>query len=167
MEMSTSMTDREFEVMIFENQALIIKICSIYTSTDSDREDLFQEIVINLWNGINRFQGKSKLSTWIYRVGLNTAISRSRKVKTDKLQYTDSIPEQQWIPDENHEQEIMALYKAIDLLNPTEKAIVILYLEDKSYEEISEIVGISKSNISVKLVRLKRKLEQLMRPKQG
>lgn len=164
--MSKSITDREFEMMIFENQPLILKICSIYASNEVDREDLFQEIVINLWQGIKGFEGKSKLSTWIYRVGLNTAISKARKMKRNVLQYTQSLPDREWVVDSTQEHEVEALYKAIEFLKPTEKAIVLLYLENKSYEEISEIVGIGKSNVSVKLVRLKKKLEQLMKPKQ-
>ncbi|WP_420388595.1 RNA polymerase sigma factor [Roseivirga sp.] len=164
--MAKQITDREFEVIIYENQPLILKICSLYTSTESDKEDLFQEIVINLWKGIHGFKGNSQLSTWIYKVGLNTAISRSRKQKKNKLFYTAAVPDIAGPQSDPYNDQIRALYQAIDKLKPAEKAIVLLYLEDKSYEEISEIVGISKSNVSVKLVRLKRKLEKLIKPKQ-
>ena len=163
--MSKSISDTEFETLIFENQSLIHKICGIYASTEVDQQDLFQEIIINLWQGIEGFEGKSKISTWIYRVGLNTAISKARKSKRNVLQYTQNLPEREWQADTDHEREITVLYQAIDQLKPSEKAIILLYLESKSYEEISEIVGISKSNVSVKLVRLKKKLEQLMKPK--
>lgn len=155
----------EFEKVIFENQALIISVCNVYKSSQTDRDDLFQEIVLNLWKGRDSFKGNAKLSTWIYRVSLNTAISKTRKRKRNPVFYTDSIPE---MPQTGEESAVMdhrlkALYHGISKLKPIEKAIVLLYLEEKTYEEIAEIIGISKTNVSVRLVRLKRKLEKMMK----
>lgn len=164
--MPVSLSDREFEILVWENQDLIFKICSVYTHSKADQDDLFQEITINLWKGIGSFKGHSKLSTWIYRVGLNTAINRARKQKKNPIVYREAVPESEYSEsDEAHKELLVStLYRGIDQLKPVEKAIVLLYLEEKSYEEIAEIMGMSKSNVSVKLVRLKRKLEKIMKP---
>ncbi|MBC5995044.1 sigma-70 family RNA polymerase sigma factor [Pontibacter sp. SD6] len=123
--------------------------------------------MVNLWKGLQSFKHASKLSTWIYRVSLNTAISKCKKASKSQLVYTDDVPEVA-AGDTDHEAEhslsIKALYKGIDKLKPIEKAIILLYLEEKSYQEIADIIGLSKENISVKLVRIKKKLEHYLKP---
>lgn len=155
-------TEKQFEKDIRENELLIHKVCRIYAYTAADREDLFQEIVIQLWRGYPKFKGESKFSTWLYRVALNTAISGLRKKKTFiETREPAQLPEQ--IHDENRgqEEELLQLRKAIEQLNQVEKAIVMLYMEDKSYEEMEEILGMSNGNLRVKMNRIKEKLRQL------
>lgn len=134
----------------------------MYAYTAADREDLFQEIVIQLWNAYPKFRGESKFSTWLYRVALNTAITGLRKKKNFiESREPAQLPEE--ITDENtgREDELLQLHQAIGQLNQVEKAIVVLYMEDKSYEEMEEIMGMSQGNLRVKMNRIKEKLRQL------
>jgi len=154
--------EKQFEKHIRENELLIHKVCRIYAYTSADREDLFQEIVIQLWNAYPNFKGESKFSTWLYRVALNTAITGLRKRKKFIESWEPAeLPEQ--IIDENagHKEELRRLHKAIDQLNQVEKAIVMLYMEDKPYEEMEEILGLSQGNLRVKMNRIREKLRQL------
>ena len=165
--MEHKFSETEFEKLVYDNQELIIKVCNIYCHNQPDKDDLFQDIIINLWKGLPSFKGNSKLSTWIYRVSLNTAISGFRKKKKDRFIDIEDIPDSEAVSHDNNpdnELRIKALHLGINKLKPVEKAIVLLYLEDKSYDEISEIIGISKKNVSVRLVRLKRKLEKIIKP---
>ena len=166
--MSDKISESEFGKVIYNNQGLIMKVCNIYCRNQSDRDDLFQDITINLWNGLPSFKGNSKLSTWIYRVSLNTAISKFRKKRRMEFVGFDTVPE---LKDDSvnemetdKENSIKALYYGISKLNPVEKAVILLYLEEKTYDEIADIIGISKSNVSVRLVRVKRKLETIIKP---
>ena len=166
--MPDKITEAEFGKLIYDNQELIIKVCSIYCHNQHDIDDLFQDIAINLWKGLSSFKGNSKLSTWIYRVSINTAISKFRKKRKLKFVGFDNVTELKdtYVQEQEMDKEnrIKALYSGIERLNPVEKAIILLYLEDKSYDEIADIVGISKSNVSVRLVRVKRKLESIVKP---
>ena len=130
-------------------------------SNDSDEvNDLFQEVLINLWSGIEQFRGESKVDTWIYRVSLNTCISWERKKKlrsTVPLTMDINLFEDK---DEDTRQ-IQMLYKRIHQLKPFDRAIVLLWLENMSYEEIAAIVGITVKNVSVRLYRIKEQLKQM------
>lgn len=153
---------KEFTKLLKENQGIVYKICQIYFYNRLDKEDYFQEIVIELWKAFPNFKGQSKFSTWMYRVSLNTAIDLLRKEKTQpKLIKFDQ--QELHIP-ENSTKEISdkqeKLYRAINLLSEIEKAIIILYLEDYSYKEISEIVGISETYTGVKINRIKTELQK-------
>ena len=156
--------EREFSTLINENQGLIIKVSRLYTNTLEDEEDLFQEIVLQLWRSYDTFKGQSKISTWMYRVALNTAITIFRKKKkspeTDELQdfHQGTILEED---DEKHQQ-ISALYRNIKLLPKIERAIVTMYLDDLPYRDIAENLGISEVNARVKMNRLKKVLKELM-----
>jgi len=155
----------EFLKLISENKGIIYKICNVYANNGDDKDDLKQEIILQLWKSYPRFQGKSKFSTWMYRIAFNTAITNIRKSKRhpiiEALSGTEhNVSEKEDIDYFNGE--INHLYKAIGKLKDVEKAIVMLYLEERSYKEIGEIVGISEKNVSVKLVRLKEKLKKLM-----
>jgi RNA polymerase sigma-70 factor (ECF subfamily) len=157
-------TAKEFEVRIKENESLLYKVCRVYTVMKADREDLFQEIVIQLWKAYPNFKGASKFSTWLYRVAINTAITGLRKKKSIEVSYEPSkLPLH--IVDENlnreAEEKLKQLYDAVDELNDVDKAIVILYMEDRTYEEMEEILGISQGNLRVKMNRIKEKLRQL------
>ncbi len=164
--MPRQITEKDFEMLIVEHQTLILKVCDVYCHNEADKKELFQDIVIHLWKGLPSFKGQSKLSTWIYRVSLNTAISWVRKKKRNRLIFPEKIPE---LPvssssEGTDQTRIQALYRAIDQLKTIEKAIILLYLEERSYSEIAEIMGISEKNVSVRLVRMKKKLEKLLRP---
>lgn len=161
--MEKQKTNRKaFSKLIKENQRIIHKITMVYENGWADREDLFQEICLQLWLSYPNFREEAKFSTWMYRVALNTAISSVRKEKKkppfEPLRESEGITE-----DSSDEKEkIKLLYRAISKLNRIDKAIILLWLEEKNYEEIAAIMGISKTNVSVKLVRIKRKLEELV-----
>ena len=154
--------EKQFEQHIRENELLIHKVCRMYAYTNADKEDLFQEIVIQLWNAYPKFKGQSKFSTWLYRVALNTAITGLRK----KKKFIESreparLPERMNDENTGREEELVQLHKAIGQLNQVEKAIVMLYMEDRSYDEMEEILGMNQGNLRVKMNRIKEKLRQL------
>lgn len=151
--------------LISDNQGIIYKICNVYSNSHEDRNDLKQEIILQLWKSYHSFQGKSKFSTWMYRIAFNTAVTNIRKSKRHPIIEALSGTEQNFSEKEEIDylnEDINHLYQAISKLKDVEKAIVMLYLEEKSYKEIGEIIGISEKNVSVKLVRLKEKLKKLM-----
>ena len=159
------MTQEEFVRQVEANEGIIQKICRLYGHTQPDREDLFQEIIVQLWKSVPKFQGQSKFSTWVYRVALNTAISDFRRKKrslpvseadVDSLEISSGPGD-----DIEKEGQVNALYAAIRQLTEIDKAIVMLYFENKSYEEMEDILGISANNLRVKMNRIKEKLRQL------
>jgi RNA polymerase sigma-70 factor (ECF subfamily) len=149
------------------NQNIVHKICRIYTTNSNDHNDLFQEITIQVWKNYSKFRGDAKFSTWMYRVALNTAISLYRKstksVKTQDI--SDIAYKIKAIDyDDTEEKQLKALYNAIQKLNDIDKALVFLYLENKSYRDISETLGISEVNARVKMNRAKDKLKKILNP---
>lgn len=155
-------TKKEFSELIEKNQAIVHKITMVYANGRADREDLFQEICLQLWKAYPNFREEAKFSTWMYRVALNTAISNVRKEK-HKITF-EPLRETDRITDENmdEKEKVKWLYRAISKLNRIDKAIILLWLEEKNYDEIASIMGTSKTNISVKLVRIRRKLEEIV-----
>lgn len=154
----------EIVKLIQQHQALLHKVCHVYCDQEQDREDLFQEIVIQIWKAYPGFRGDSKFTTWIYRIALNTAISGVRKAqRAVPIVYPELAPAniQDEQADKEKEQLIQFLYKAIEQLGAIGKAIVMLYLDDKSYEEMEEIMGINQNNLRVKMNRIKEKLRKL------
>jgi RNA polymerase sigma factor (sigma-70 family) len=156
--------EHQFEKQISEHARLLHKVCHLYAYSDADREDLFQEIVLQLWQAYPKFEGKAKFSTWLYRVAINTAITGLRKKKDFVTSYEPAnLPAN--ISDDNSshgtEERLQQLYKAIGQLNEVERAIVMLYMEERSYEEMEEILGISNSTLRVKMNRIKEKLRHL------
>jgi RNA polymerase sigma-70 factor (ECF subfamily) len=154
----------EFLKLISEHQDLIRKVAAIYHKNRADQEDAFQEIVVNLWQAYPTFRGESKISTWMYRVALNTVISGFRKAsnriqknRTD-IQITDEVLD---ASDEDLTEEIACLYQAIDYLSKIEKAIIMLYMEEKTYDDIAEIMGMTRTNVGVKINRIKKKLKKI------
>ena len=127
-----------------------------------DKEDLFQQVTLQAWKAYHKFRGDSKFSTWLYRVALNTAITFFRKEKQQSfIDSVSEIPDKQVYSDKEHiEEQTRAMYLAIGELSKIEKAIVMLYLEDYSYAEISDIIGITANNIAVKMNRIKGKLRE-------
>jgi len=151
--------------IVTNNQGIIHKVCSIYCDTLEDREDLFQEIVAQLWRSYPTFRSESKVSTWMYRVALNTAITHFKKSKRrpDRSQYDNSLLQiEDDCYDETFDEQVKLLHSAIAKLTGIEKSIILLYLEDKPYEEIAEIIGITQNYVRVKMNRIKGKLKKLM-----
>jgi len=156
------MPDQEYFVeLIKENQGILYKISSLYTNNEADRQDLRQEMIYQLWRSFDSFSGKSKISTWIYRVALNTALLF---VKKDKRKGTAITLDEGQLPlidtvDNVMEERIKLLYKTIRKLTDVERAIILLYLEGKKYEEIAEITGFTPTNIGTRIGRIKIKLK--------
>jgi RNA polymerase sigma factor (sigma-70 family) len=150
-----------FSAEIVRHRAIILKISRIYGKENGDADDLYQEIVLNAWTSYPGFEGRSKFSTWLYRVALNTALYQNRKNKfAGKLTGLEVI-ENTGSDDPENEKRTM-LYTAIGQLDPIEKSIIILYLDDLSYREISEVTGLTETNIGVKLNRIKIKIKTLL-----
>ncbi len=157
--------EKEFVQIISQNQGIIHKVCSIYCDSEEDRRDLFQEILAQLWKSFLSFRNEAKFTTWMYRVALNTAITSFKKDKRKPDQSNLEIENFQLAVEEyDHETEeqIKLLYKAIANLSGIEKSIVLLYLENKKYEEIAEITGITQNYVRVKMNRIKKKLKKYM-----
>jgi len=157
--------EKEFLQIITENQGIIHKVCSIYCDLEEDRRDLFQEILVQLWKSYPSFRNESKFSTWMYRVALNTAITSFKKDKRqpDKsgISYENlQLAEEMY--DTRTEDQIRMLNNAVVQLTGIEKSIILLFLEDKKYEEIAEITGITQNYVRVKINRIKKKLKLLM-----
>ena len=156
-------TATDFTALIEENKRLIFKICNSYCRNVADREDLAQEIIFQLWKSWGSFNSSVKLSTWMYRIALNVAISFYRKEKrtTNTILLADHLIE---IIDENLEEGLQtnlnALKQFINELKPLDKALMILYLEEKSHREMAEIIGISSTNVATKIGRIKEQLKQ-------
>lgn len=157
-------TDKDFEQLVRENTAILNKICRVYTNSEEDFDDYYQEVTIQLWSSFQNFRGDSQVSTWVYRVAINTCLGLLRKEKrripTDELHDRHEISEsnEQAILDE----QLQKLYRAIKKLKEVDRAIILLHLEDKSYKEVAEIMGISLSNVGVKISRIKTQLKQLI-----
>lgn len=160
--MKQKQNKKVFSELIQKNQGIIHKITRVYENARTDREDLFQEICLQLWKSYPNYREEAQFSTWMYRVALNTAISNVRKGKNsfsfEALRETDQVSEES----SGEKERVNFLYRAISKLNRIDKAIILLWLEEKNYEEIAAIMGTSKNNVSVKLVRVKRKLEELV-----
>lgn len=163
-------SEATFERLIVENQQMIHKICNIYGRDEADKEDLFQEITLQLWRSFESFQEKSKFSTWLYRVALNTAITQKRK--QNRHPQSTSLSDQEFqVPDssaeESNEEDLKQLRWAMQQLKSIDRAIIFLYLEEKSYQEIADIIGITTKNVGVKIVRIKAKLLSIMKSNHG
>lgn len=151
----------QFINTIKENEGIIYKITSVYTNSQEDQKDLYQEIVYQLWKSFESFKGKSKFSTWIYRVAINTSIAHINKGKKRVHQVSMdfrllTIPDEQ---DTLLAERLSTLYAHIKLLNAIEKGLILLFLEGRSYEEIAAITGFSKTNVGTRLGRIKNKLK--------
>jgi RNA polymerase sigma-70 factor (ECF subfamily) len=156
-----------FLAEIEKHRKIIYKVCHLYTDTDTDFSDLYQEIVLHLWKGFANFQGKSKISTWIYKVAINTAIYKLRQDKI-KIPFDPLKQDHYDIPDVNdrEEKEKMEMLKnLIGQLTEIEKAIITLHLDEYSYNDISDIIGITKTNVATKVHRIKKKLSLMLNSK--
>jgi RNA polymerase sigma-70 factor (ECF subfamily) len=161
----TEAQEKSFITLIKEHQGLIHKVCILYETDKEARNDLFQEIVLQLWKSFPTFRGDSKITTWMYRIALNTAISGlrklGRKIKTEGLDDhhfnisdTDS---------DNREDDLQKLQWAIRQLSEIERAMVMMALDEIPYEEIAETIGITQNNVRVRMNRIREKLRNLIR----
>jgi RNA polymerase sigma factor (sigma-70 family) len=153
-----NMNKEDFIIALQTNQGIIRKVANSYCKNVSDRDDLIQEITIHLWKSWNKYNGEFKLSTWIYRISLNVAISFYRK-NYKKNSLHDSIQEENVFLDDGEDidlkDNIKALYHFISELDELNKALMLLYLDNYAYEEIAETLGISKTNVATKISRIK------------
>ncbi len=162
--------EKKFINLIDEHQGLIHKVCIMYESDRDQRNDLFQEIVLQLWKSFPTFRGESKITTWMYRIALNTAISgyrkRTRKVPTEDLHETHfNISEQSG--GSEGEENVLRLQQAIRRLSEIERAMIMMALEEIPYEEIAETIGITQNNVRVRMNRIREKLKKLMSAEDG
>jgi len=158
------MDKEKFIAIIKEHQALIYKVCCSYCQDADSRNDLQQDILLQLWGALNKYDGSTKMTTWVYRIALNTAISfyrKNKKHQEKKISLDDgviiSLPSIE--ADYQHKESIAILYQFINKLNDFDKALILLYLDDYKYEEIAEILGISKTNVATKISRIKQILK--------
>lgn len=151
--------ETKFAEMVREHKSIIFTACYMFSKDQDEVNDLFQEVLINLWKGMESFRGESDIKTWIYRVSLNTCISSERKKKRNTLPLDMDV---NLYEDRDEDTlQIKMLYRRINKLGFFDRAIVLLWLENLSYEEIAAIVGISVKNVSVRLVRIKEQLKNM------
>lgn len=156
----------DFGQLIDENKGTIQKVCRVYTDSREDFLDVYQEVCLQLWKSHESFRGDSSLSTWIYRVAINTCIGQLRKRKKEpnhhSLQPHHDIRQED---DNERREKLDQLYGAIRSLKETDRALILLYLEDKSYKEITEILGMTMSNVGVRINRIKGQLKEMINGK--
>lgn len=153
-------TEQQFSQLVNDNRSTIYSVCYMFSNDADEVADLFQEVLVKLWNGYESFQGKSDIKTWIYRVTFNTCITIDRKKRRNKkaelsmdVDYFDS--------QEQSTAQVRMLHDRIARLQPLDRAIILLWLEQISYDEIGEIVGISAKNVSVRLARIRVQLKNM------
>lgn len=150
-------SQKEFERLVKDNEQAIYSICYLYSRDEEEARDLKQDTLINLWNGLPKFRGDSSIRTWVTRIAINTCISFKRKKKVETVS-NDYLPQ---VADTTKEasNQIKLLHSRMQKLDYLDRAIVLLWLEDMSYDEIGAIVGMDAKNIGVRLVRIKNKLK--------
>lgn len=148
-----------FEEIVTKYKSIIVKVCFLYAG-EEEFDDYYQEVLIQLWRSLPKFRGESEISTWIYRISLNTCITFIRRdSKMRKIPLSQELDF--WTNDVESKMQVRELYQLINQLNKLEKAMILLWLEEKSYEDIAAITGLSRSNVAVKLSRIKEKLKKM------
>ena len=160
--METKQLENEFLDMITAQNRTIYKVCYIYAKNQDDLNDLFQETVLNLWKSYPRYRGDSKLTTWVYRIAMNTCITFLRRSNTrpKTIPITSDVIRRQ-TDDDGTAGQLQELYNRINQLGKLERALILLWLEERSYQEMADILGISKANVAVRLNRVKEKLKKM------
>lgn len=159
---TTSQNEKDFLALLETHKRIIYKVCYMYTTDTVQLDDLYQETVLNLWKAFPSFRRDSSSATWIYRISLNTCISSRRKSRREVQAIT--LPVNMEISDENdgnRKAQLTELYRLIHTLGPLERALILLWLEERSYEEIAQIIGLTKTNVGVRLNRIKEKLKNM------
>lgn len=158
--MDTHELEKQFIAFVQEYRQVIYKVCYIYATDADNLSDLYQEVVINLWKSFPRFRGECKASTWVYRIALNTCISFMRKSNSRPTIIPITVDlEYAFAEEESKTTQLRELYRMINRLGKLERALILLWLEERSYQEIADITGISKNNVAVKLNRIREKLK--------
>ena len=153
--------ENEFTDIVKRYKNTIYTVCYLFSKDNDEVNDLFQETLVNLWQGFGSFQGKCDLKTWIWRVSLNTCLTFERKKKRRVETIPLSMDINLFTDTDDDTRQIQQLYRRINQLGVVDKAIILLWLENMSYEEIGQIIGISTKNVSVKLVRIKDQLKKM------
>ena len=166
---STPADEHKFLELVNENRNRILRVCRVYSWHSADQDDLYQEILFQIWRSLPALKEQQFANTWLYRVAINTAISfvRKRASRSDRIVHFEPADltrtiESRQTPEEDNDDRMAGLYTAIFKLDPLEKALVTLFLEDFTYEQIAEATGISANNVGVMLHRAKKKLSCLM-----
>ncbi|WP_288149334.1 sigma-70 family RNA polymerase sigma factor [Bacteroides acidifaciens] len=159
---ANNLIEQEFLSVIREYERVIYKVCYLYATPNAPLNVLYQDVILNLWKAFPKFRKECKISTWIYRIALNTCISFYRKEKNvpEIVSLTGEIDRTVETHDPLNEM-LRQLYRMINQLGQLDKSIILLYLEDKSYEEIAEITGLTVTNVATKLSRIKDKLKRM------
>ena len=156
--------EKQFLEMIAMHKFTIHKVSRLYRDSTEDREDLFQEIVLQLWQSFPKFEGKSKESTWIYRIALNTAMACYRKRRII-LSFTERLPDKEDsnidCDDREREEQLFMILKK---LNEADRALLALYFEDFDYREMAEITGLTENHVAVKMGRIRSRLKKIINP---
>jgi RNA polymerase sigma-70 factor (ECF subfamily) len=154
-------TEANFRKLLNEHKSTIYSVCYMFSKDQDEVEDLFQETLINLWNGLDKFEGRSGTGTWVWRIALNTCINSDRK----KKKRVDTVPltfDTDFRDDNSVEnRQVRLLHQRISRLQPFDRAIVLLWLENMSYDDIAAIVGISTKAVGVRLVRIREQLKNM------
>jgi len=167
--MTTAELQGRFQILVEEHRKILYKVCNSYCRNRDDREDLAQEIIVQLWRSFGSFDERYRFSTWMYRIALNVAISfyrrestRTRHVLSDNERVLEAVDERARPPDE-----LQLLYQFIDGLDALNKALVMLYLDGNSYAEVAEVLGISETNVATKINRLRKTMQENMKEHSG
>jgi RNA polymerase sigma-70 factor (ECF subfamily) len=153
--------EKQFAQTVAEHKSTIYTVCYMFSQDADEVNDLFQEVLVNLWKGFESFEHRSDIRTWIYRVALNTCISIDRKKKRRSSEVRLTMDINLFEDRDEDTKQVDMLHKRISKLQPFDRAIVLLWLENLSYEEIGQIVGISTKNVSVRLFRIREQLKNM------
>jgi len=153
--------EEEFISLIKQYERVIYNVCTFYVSETSPLEDLYQEVVLNIWKAFSNFRNESQKSTWIYRIALNTCVSDLRRTAKLRQNVPLSFSEHLVYEQDTKSDEIQELYSLIFKLNKIERSIILLWLEEKSYQEIADVTGFSTANVAMRLKRTKEKLKNM------
>jgi RNA polymerase sigma-70 factor (ECF subfamily) len=154
-------SEKQFAQTVKEHRSTIYTVCYMFSQDADEVEDLFQEVLVNLWKGFEGFEQRANIKTWIYRVALNTCISQDRKKKRRSSEVHMTMDINLFEDNDEETRQVDMLHKRISRLQPFDRAIVLLWLENLPYEEIGQIVGITTKNVSVRLHRIREQLKQM------
>ncbi len=153
-----------YRLSILPYAGIIIKICRAYTHTQEDFEDYYQEVCLQIWRSKDNFKKESEWATWVYRIALNVCLTlvKKKRITTESYDTNTLTPSQQNDYSSSNKEAIDALYTAIKKLSAIDRAVIILYLEEKSYQEIAQIMGTNPTNIGVRINRIKKRLKNIL-----
>ena len=157
--------EHQFELLVRQHKRTIYTVCYMFSHNKTEIDDLFQEILIRLWNGFDHYEGRSSAQTWVYRVALNTAINQDKKERHRIETIPLTVDIDPYEDDDPSSQQIRELYNRISRLDLIDRSLVLLWLEGVSYDEIGAIIGITPNNVGVKLARIKEKLVNMSKNK--